>query len=82
MDRVRPRPQGRKATTFKVPKQAYTAKFKTVAVQWVKDVHNASAMARELGMSEQTLRNWIKASEARKLNGAVAKVVTPEQRVA
>lgn len=40
-----------------------------------------SAVARELGMSAQTLRNWPKASEAGKLNvnGAGAKVVTAEQ---
>lgn len=64
---------------FKVLKQAYTAEFKAAAVQRVKDGQGVSAVARELGMSEQTLRNWIKASEAGKLNGAGAKVVTPEQ---
>ena len=30
-------------------------------------------------MSEQTLRNWVKAARAGKLAGAGAKVVTPEQ---
>jgi transposase-like protein len=34
---------------------------------------------RELGLVEQTLRNWVKAAKAGKLNVAVIKVVTPEQ---
>jgi transposase len=36
------------------------------------------ATAKELGMSDQTLRNWVKAAEAGKLTGAGSKVVTPE----
>lgn len=36
-------------------------------------------MARELGISDQTLRNWVKAFDAGKLNGPQAKAVTPEQ---
>ncbi len=34
----------------------------------LKDGQGVSAVARELGMSEQTLRNWIKAAEAGKLS--------------
>ena len=49
---------------FKAPKQACTAEFKVAAVQRVKDGQGVSAVARELGVSEQTL------------NGAGAKVVT------
>lgn len=64
---------------FKIPKQAYTVEFKAGAVQRVKDGQAVSAVARELGMSDQTLRNWIKAAEAGKLGGAGAKPVTPEQ---
>ena len=64
---------------FKVPHQVYTAEFKEAAVQRVKDGQGVSAVARELGMSTQTLRNWLKASEAGKLNGPGAKVVTAEQ---
>ncbi|PRH20788.1 transposase, partial [Burkholderia multivorans] len=52
---------------FKVPHQVYTAEFKEAAVQRVKDGQSVSAVARELGMSMQTLRNWLKASEAGKL---------------
>ncbi|MCW3686408.1 transposase, partial [Burkholderia cenocepacia] len=54
---------------FKVPHQVYTAEFKEAAVQRIKDGQGMSAVARELGMSTQTLRNWMKAFEAGKLNG-------------
>ncbi|HDR9488435.1 TPA: IS3 family transposase [Burkholderia aenigmatica] len=64
---------------FKVPKQSYTAEFKVAAVQRVKDGQGFAVVARELGMSEQTLRNWVKAEAAGKLNGAGTKPVTPEQ---
>ncbi len=64
---------------FKIPKQAYKAEFKAVAVQRVRDGQGVSAVAGELCMLEQTLRNWIKAAEAGKLGGAGAKPVTPEQ---
>ena len=42
------------------------------AAQRVKDVQFASAVTRELGVSEQTLRNWIKASGTGKSGGAGA----------
>jgi transposase len=64
---------------FKIPNQAYTAEFKAAAVQRVKDGQGVAAVARELGISAQTVRNWVKAAQAGKLNGAGAKVVTPEQ---
>ncbi|AHE37262.1 transposase [Burkholderia pseudomallei] len=64
---------------FKVPKQAYMAEFKAAAVQRVKDGQGVGVVARELGVSEQTVRNWVKAEQAGTLNGAGAKVVTPEQ---
>ena len=64
---------------FKIPNQAYTAEFKAAAVQRVKDGQGVVAVARELGISAQTVRNWVKAAQAGKLNGAGAKVVTPEQ---
>jgi len=37
------------------------------------------AVARDLGLVEQTLRNWVKAAAAGTLNGAGSKVVTPEE---
>ena len=64
---------------MKIPRQEYTAEFKELAVKRVKDGLTAGAAARELGLVEQTLRNWVKAAAAGTLNGAGVKVVTPEQ---
>ena len=36
-------------------------------------------MARDLGLVEQTLHNWVKAAKAGKLQVPGAKAVTPEQ---
>lgn len=57
---------------FKVPKQSYTAQFRRAAVQRVKDGQGLALVARELGVSEQTLRNWVKAEAAGKLNAGAA----------
>lgn len=62
----------------KIPKQEYTAEFKEQAVKRAQEV-GVAAGARELGLVEQTLRNWMKASAAGKLNAPGAKPVTPEQ---
>ena len=64
---------------MKIPKQEYTAEFKELAVKRVNAGQGISAVARELGLVEQTLRNWVKAAKAGKLNGAGAKIVSPEQ---
>jgi len=64
---------------MKIPKQEYTAEFKELAVKRVKEGLTVGAAAKELGLVEQTLRNWVKAAESGKLNGAGAKPVTPEQ---
>jgi len=64
---------------MKIPRQAYTREFKELAVRRVKDGQPLAAVARELGLVEQTLRNWMKAAEAGKLNGGGSKPVTPEQ---
>ena len=64
---------------MKIPKQEYTQEFKELSVKRVKSGQPVSAVAKDLGLVEQTLRNWVKAAAAGKLNGAGAKVVTPEQ---
>ncbi len=64
---------------FKIPKQAYTAEFKGLAVKRVDDGQVIGAVARELGLVDQTLRNWVKAAKRGKLNTPGGKVVTPEQ---
>jgi len=63
---------------MKIPKQAYTLEFKELAVRRVKDGQALSAVAKELGLVEQTLRNWAKAAAAGKRAGA-GKAVTPEE---
>jgi transposase-like protein len=63
----------------KIPKQEYTAEFKELSVKRVKAGQSVGAVARELGLIEQTLRNWVKAAATGKLNGPGSKVVTPEQ---
>ena len=64
---------------MKIPKQEYTVEFKELAVKRVKDGQSVGAVAKDLGLIEQTLRNWVKAAAAGKLNGAGGKVVTREQ---
>lgn len=63
----------------KIPKQEYTVEFKKLAVKRVTDGLTVGAAARELGLSDQTLRNWVKAADAGKLSGVGVKSVTPEQ---
>jgi transposase len=64
---------------MKIPKQAYTLEFKELAVKRVKDGQSLAGVAKDLGLVEQTLRNWVKAAAAGKLAGAGGKVVTPEE---
>ncbi len=64
---------------IKIPKQEYTGEFKELAVKRIKEGLTPGRVSKELGVSDQTLRNWVKAAAAGKLNGAGAKVVTPEQ---
>jgi transposase len=61
----------------KIPKQEYTAEFRELAVQRVKEGTTPGAAAKELEMNHQTLGNWIKAEVAGKRNGASTKVVKP-----
>ena len=64
---------------MKIPKQQYTTEFKKLAVTRVTDGLTAGAAAKGWGLVEQTRRHWVKAAAAGTLNGAGAKVVTPEQ---
>ena len=62
----------------RIPKQEYTAAFKEQAVAMVKGGKTVPEAARALGLIEQTLRNWVKATAQGKLHEG-AKAVTPEQ---
>ena len=64
---------------MKIPKQAYTIEFKELAVKRIKDGQSVSKVCKELGLGDQTLRNWVKASAAGKLRGAGSREVTPEE---
>lgn len=64
---------------MKIPKQEYIAEFKDLAVKRVRAGQGIGSVARELGLVEQTLRNWVKAAAAAKLSSAGMKAVTPEQ---
>lgn len=63
----------------KIPKQEYTSEFRELAVKRVKVGQSVGAVARELGLVEQTLRNWVKAAKQGKLNTPGGKTITPEQ---
>lgn len=62
-----------------IPKREYTPEFRELAVKRVQAGQTIVAVAKELGVNDQSLRNWIKAASAGKLNSAGGKVVTPEQ---
>ena len=64
---------------MKIPKQAYTIEFKELAVKRIKDGQSVSTVCKELGLSDQTVRNWVKAAAEGKLNGSGGRVVTPEE---
>jgi len=62
-----------------IPRQAYTTEFKELAVKRVMDGESISAVVKELGLGDQTLRNRVKAAAEGKLKGAGSKAVTLEQ---
>lgn len=63
----------------RIPKQEYTAEFKEQAAKRADEIGSIARAAEELGLVEQTRRNWVKAAKAGKLNPAGAKQITAEQ---
>jgi transposase len=57
----------------------YTLEFKLEAVRLVKGGQSLSATAKILGVSDQTLHNWVKADREGRLVGADSKPVSLEQ---
>jgi transposase len=57
----------------------YTLEFKQEAVRLVEGGQSIAAVARTLGVVDQTLFNWVKAQRAGKLTGADSKAVSAEQ---
>jgi transposase len=64
---------------MKIPKQAYTLEFKQLAIERVKSGQSVAGVARELGLIQQTLRNWVKVASKGELKGPKNGAVTPEQ---
>ena len=63
----------------KATRARYTLEFKLEAVRLAKTGQSIAATAKILGLSEQTLHNWIKAEKQGRLGGAGTKAVSPEQ---
>jgi len=65
----------------KIPKQAFTDEFRELAVQRVQGGLSIPAAAKELGVSDQTLRNWVKAAAKGKLASAGKTVTQAEMEL-
>ena len=63
----------------KTVRARYTLEFKQEAVRLVEGAQSIAAVARTLGVVEQTLFNWVQAQRLGKLKGAGSKVVSAEQ---
>ena len=61
---------------MKIPRQSFTLEFKELAVKRVRDGERLAVVAKSLGLSDQTLRNWVKAADQgslQKKNGVIEK---------
>lgn len=63
----------------KMVRSRYTLEFKQEAVRLVQSGQSMAAVSRSLGLVEQTLFNWVKASREGRLTGADSKPVSAEQ---
>ena len=57
----------------------YTLEFKEEAVRLVKGGERPAVVAKNLGLAEQTLHNWLKASDAGGLKGEKTQTVSKDQ---
>ena len=57
----------------------YTLEFKQEAVRLVRGGQTVSSVAKTLGLSDQTLHNWLKAEAAGGLREITGKVVSAEK---
>jgi transposase len=57
----------------------YTLEFKQEAVRLVRGGQTVSSVAKTLGLSDQTLHNWLKATAAGGLREITGKVVSAEK---
>jgi len=63
----------------KLPKAVYTIEFRTAAVRQVLAGKKIAEVARELGIAEQSLHNWIKRHREGKLAIGKGNAITPER---
>jgi len=63
----------------KTTRARYTLEFKEEAVRLVKGGERPATVAKNLGLSEQTLHNWVKAVEKGTLKGETTPTVSKEQ---
>ena len=63
----------------KTVRSRYTLEFKQEAVRLVQSGQSMAAVSRSLGLVEQTLYNWVKASREGRLTGVDSKPVSAEQ---
>lgn len=56
-----------------------TIEFKKLEVRRSKDEQSVSHVCKDLGLGDQTVRNWVKATAEGKLNGEGGRVVTQEE---
>ena len=63
----------------RIPRAVYTVEYKVAAVQQVLAGRKVAEVARDLGVVEQTLHNWMKAYRGGKLGSAGGKQISPEQ---
>ena len=64
----------------RIPKAAYTLEFKLEALRRVRGGEPVRRIAREIGVPEQSIRNWAKAQAEGKLGGVEkGKPISPEQ---
>jgi transposase len=64
----------------RIPKVAYTLEFKLEALRRVRGGEAIRKVAREIGVPEQSIRNWVKAQAEGRLGKAEnGKPITPEQ---
>jgi transposase len=64
----------------RIPRVAYTLEFKLEALRRVRSGEPVRRVAREIGVPEQSIRNWVKAQAEGKLGMAEnGKPITPEQ---
>ena len=57
----------------------YTLEFKQEAVRLVRGGESVSSVAKSLGISGQTLHNWVKADAGGRLRDVAGKTISTEQ---